>query len=149
MPMTRITASIGPATYNIVSRAPWLASDSSAIRHFLAKTLDPLRLAGDLDEAQPKPLLVDDDNLAASNQHAVDTDIQRCPGAAVELDHRTAPEVYHLANGNLRSSQFDGEAHRNVEHEVQPPGFCSRPAGLHGALRHRVPKARLARGSRT
>src|SRR4051812_39128455 len=81
----------------------------------------------DVGEADPE-LLVDDDDLALSDQAAVHEEVERLAGESFELDDRALSELEYLADRNLGAPQLDGELHRNVEDEVDvvPGAHCAR-----------------------
>src|SRR5205823_4185807 len=77
--------------------------------------------SGDLGDANPEVVL-DHDNLALCYQPAVDKQVDRLAGDAIELDYRSGRELQHVLNQHADPAQLDRYVERNVKDHVETAG---------------------------
>src|SRR5690606_265258 len=79
---------------------------------------DPLAGADHVGQAHAEAV-VDHHHLAMGDQGAVDVDVQRFAGAALQLDHRALVELQQVADRHAGAPDFQRQGHRYVEDHVQ------------------------------
>src|SRR4029077_4578407 len=65
---------------------------------------------------------IDEHDLTAADQDAIDADIERRSGTAIQLYDRPPPQIDDLADRHFGAAEFDRKAYRHVEHQIDPPG---------------------------
>src|SRR5690606_1796309 len=83
-----------------------------------AKLLDAFGLADHVSQTDAE-FLVDHHHFAVGNQGAIDLDVQRLAGEAIELYYRALVELQQVADGDIGIAHFHGDGHRNIQDHVK------------------------------